>query len=85
MREDLDRAANKYADNTANLDARETRYKGFTAGAQWQREQMMKDAIEGKVVAVRTTISDRPHTYPWIMLETQLSKNDKVKVIIIKD
>lgn len=46
---------------------------------------MMKDAIEGKVVAVRTTVSDRPYTYPWIELEAQLSKNDKVKVIIIKD
>ena len=48
-------------------------------------EEMKKDAIEGKVVAVRTTMSDRLHTYPWIELETQLSKNDKVKVIIIKE
>lgn len=54
-------------------------------GAQWQREQMMKDAIEGKVVAVRNVMSDRSHTYPWIELEAQLSKNDKVKVIIIKE
>lgn len=53
--------------------------------AQWQKEQMMKDAIEGKVVAVRTTMSDKLHTYPWIELEAQLSKNDKVKVIIIKE
>lgn len=54
-------------------------------GAQWQKEQMMKDAIEGKVVAVRNTMSDKLHTYPWIELEAQLSKNDKVKVIIIKE
>ena len=53
--------------------------------AQWQREQMMKDAIEGKVVAVRNTMSDKLHTYPWVELEAQLSKNDKVKVIIIKE
>ena len=45
----------------------------------------MKDAIEGKVVAVRNTMSDKLHTYPWIELEAQLSKNDKVKVIIIKE
>ncbi len=51
--------------------------------AQWQKEQMMKDAIEGKVVAVKTTMSDRPHTYPWIEVETHLYKNDKVKVIIL--
>jgi len=82
---DLDKAANKYADNTANIDARETRYWGFTAGAHWQKEQMMKDAIEGKVVAVRNVMGDRLHTYPWIELETQLSKDDKIKAIIIKD
>lgn len=57
----------------------------FIEGAQWQREQMMKDAIEGRVVAVRNVMSDRLHTYPWIELEAQLSKNDKVKVIIIKE
>lgn len=55
------------------------------AGMMQEREQMMKDAIEGKVVAVRTTMSDKLHTYPWVELETQLSKNDKVKVIIIKE
>ena len=55
------------------------------AAVELAREELMKDAIEGKVVAVRTTTSDRPHTYPWIELEAQLSKNDKVKVIILKD
>ena len=64
----------------------ETSFKwGFEEGSRWKREQMMKDAIEGKVVAVRTTMSDKLHTYPWVELEAQLSKNDKVKVIIIKE
>ena len=63
----------------------EVRKDAFIEGAQWQKEQMMKDAIEGKVVAVRNVMSDRSHTYPWIELEAQLSKNDKVKVIIIKE
>ena len=55
------------------------------AAVELAREEMMKDAIEGKVVAVRNVMSDRSHTYPWIELEAQLSKNDKVKVIIIKE
>lgn len=49
------------------------------------KKELMKDAVEGKVVAVRKVMSDRLHTYPWIELEAQLSKNDKVKVIIIKE
>lgn len=55
------------------------------AAVELAREEFKKDAIEGKVVAVRTTMSDKLHTYPWIELEAQLSKNDKVKVIIIKE
>lgn len=55
------------------------------AAVELAREEFKKDAIEGKVVAVRTTMSDKLHTYPWVELEAQLSKNDKVKVIIIKE
>jgi len=55
------------------------------AAVELAREEMKKDAIEGKVVAVRNTMSDKLHTYPWVELEAQLSKNDKVKVIIIKE
>lgn len=96
--EDLEKASEEYAyTNWESDDYHEGASEGkpfdaightqkcFIDGAQWQKEQMMKVVAEGKVVAVRTTVSDRPHTYPWIELEAQLSKNDKVKVIIIKE
>lgn len=94
--EDLEQAANRYAKEEYNRknpvtlpdrcrDCYAPIMYAFKAGEEWQREQMMKDAIEGKVVAVRNVMSDRLHTYPWIEIEAQLSKNDKVKVIIIKE
>ena len=49
------------------------------------KKELMKGAIAGKVVAVRNVMSDRMHTYPWIEVEAQLPKNDRVKVIIIKE
>ena len=53
--EDLDNAANDWCDkNSQNVYWRILQGPAFVAGAQWQKEQMMKDAIEttidGKVV-----------------------------------
>lgn len=53
---DLDEAANKYEngyfDNCSA--AKRASYHGFVAGAKWQKEQIMDEAIEGEVQVVTT-------------------------------
>ena len=56
--------------------------RGFKAGAQWQREQMMAKAVDGLVVCDNLT-----HGYKDILMEipSYLNVDDEVKVIIIKE
>lgn len=85
--EELDRAAYRYADCTANLDARETRFRGFTAGAEWQKEQMMKDAISGIIFGSR--YFRQKNISLTNLSEEQYDKlkdfGERIKVIIIKE
>ena len=59
----------------------EVRKDAFIAGAQWQREQMMKDAIEVRINR------DRLYNLKPIIHEKYLDYKigDKVKIIIIKE
>lgn len=53
----------------------------FIAGAEWQNEQMMKDAVDYKIV-------NNLAAYPVIYYEVKhlgLKYGDKVKIIIIKE
>ena len=77
--EELEEAANKYADKHPTCGLAK---QSFKAGAQWQKEQMMKDAID--TVMVYDDLND---LVPGI---EDLSINgytvgDKVKVIIVKE
>lgn len=45
---DLEKAAGNYAFTMSGEDE-VLKYKAFKAGAQWQKEQMMKDAVEREV------------------------------------
>ena len=44
--DELEEAAEKYANNTANLDSVETRLKAFRAGAKWEYGKMVEKGIE---------------------------------------
>ena len=53
----------------------------FIAGANWQKEQMMKDAIEARVISnegISCPILNEIH-------RLGLEEGDKVKLIIVKD
>lgn len=55
--------------------------KNFIAGAEWQKEQMMKEAVDYKIV-------NNLAAYPVIYYEVDhlgLKYGDKVKMIILKD
>ena len=61
--------------------------KGIELGANWQKEQMVKQSVDGKVIAKFPLASDPFYNDVEIYLNFTigLSEGDKVKVIIIKD
>lgn len=90
-RKELDEAAEEYAKTTFkkpysdNPDEEVTivepdKYVGFIAGAKWDREQMLKEAVEGEVVL---------NPFPTIFLDDcedyDFKDNDKVRIIIVKE
>ena len=54
--------------------------EAFIAGAEWQKEQMLKDAVEGKVF-----MSFAPGHNQMVMADVDLPTNTKVKLIIVKE
>lgn len=85
--EDLEEAAEEHIRKVADAVRRrgwdlETQdiADAFGAGAEWQKEQMMKDAVEGKVF-----MSFAPGHNQMVMADVDLPVNTKVKLIIIKE
>ena len=80
--EELNKAAEEYADNEMMSGLAE---RAFKAGAEWMREQMMKEAKDGYVSAIIIhNDGDEEHyavTYP--NGERPHSITDKVKIIIL--
>ena len=88
--EDLEQAAKKYAEEEYpwqhGYESWDSPIKDFKAGAQWQREQMMRGAIECNIDYYDGSILDCTQK----QLDDALEKNgikvgDKVKLIIIKE
>ena len=80
--EDLEEAANLYA-NKQGLELKPFARRFFIAGAQWQKEQMMKSAIDGEVTK---------DFYQNLVVRGELPPNknhdfcfgDKVKIIVTR-
>lgn len=83
---DLEEAADKYAKKTMKIVANGLfdnvgRANGFIAGAKWDREQVMKEAVE-------TVVSLEAGGFPVVEFgvgKFGLKVGDKVKVIIVKE
>ena len=86
----LDEAAKEYAKTTFkkphsdNPDEEITivepdKYAGFIAGAKWDKEQMMSNAVEGTVYG--------NGVYTWVAgdIPSQFKYGDKVRIIIVKE
>lgn len=88
----LDEAAKEYAKTTFkkphsdNPDEEVTivepdKYAGFIAGAKWDKEQMMSNAVEGYVTLTLTGVRTVAAT---IKGEDNIGLGDKVRVIVCK-
>lgn len=77
--EDLEEAASKYM----REDFHERSRADFKAGAEWQKQQMMKDAVYGYV----SLCHDYPHRRSLVAIEDGLVNYkyaEKIKIIICK-
>lgn len=83
--EDLEEAAKKYADEEEYGDDVYYSIKAtFKEGANWQKEQMIKDAINAEVAIPVYEGKDLKLTQ-LVTTDVKLNTGDKVKLIIIKD
>lgn len=85
--DELEKAADKYSqsihsDYSNDMFDGHNIYDAVIYGAQWQKQQMMKGAVEGLVVCEELT-----HYYKDIVMPIPdyLKVGDKVKLIIIKE
>ncbi len=89
----LEEVAEEWAENEAygKSDAEfEMAYKGFIAGAEWQKSQMLKDAyVESLIVEdgrIELGGDPLPCLNPIILLPyPQFKPGDKVRIIIVKE
>lgn len=80
--EDLEEAANDYAHDIVHDDVFET----FKAGARWQKQQMMKDAVDAECDVILLEEGDElQYSVLYPIGKRPYNKGDKVKVIIIKE
>lgn len=80
--EDLEEAAKDYTDSSEWLIGENLEHidAAFIAGAKWQKEQIMKEAVEGKVF-----MSFAPGHNQMAMADVDLPTNTKVRIIIVKE
>lgn len=77
----LNKASEEYAFDVKAKPFGNLVKEAFKAGAQWQKEQMMKDAVEG---TVHNFSSNKPH--PTVLVDAKgFNQGDKVRIIIIKE
>ena len=63
---------------------------GIIEGAEWQKEQMLKEAVEGKVVELGETYKDlsisvKAKELNEVLQPLGLKDGDKVKIVIVKE
>ena len=73
-----------------SLDIKPQVKEDFKAGAEWQKKQMMKEAVEGEVIKTDKHTSVRykafygTDRYFYGIADKQFKPGDKVRIIIVK-
>ena len=87
--EGLDEAAWKYCEYSKDVEIYhdESMYVGFQAGAEWDREQMMKDAVEGDIGMILhdKTADLFVRSKGYLPKSLGIKCDDKVRIIIVKE
>lgn len=87
----LEEAAYKYSfDSKPSIYGQVDVIDAFIAGAEWQKEQMMKEAVEGKVIKTDKHTSVRYKSfygtdrYFYGIADKQFKPGNKVRIIVLK-
>ena len=86
---DLEEAAEKYSKERAEGHILYDWVHAFIAGAKWQKEQMMKEAVEGEVCIPNVWVEHKEGKE--LVVRAEISKElgfkfgDKVRIIIVKE
>ena len=81
MSEDLEQASERYACRYADSKYGHDKIKkAYTAGAQWQEEQMLAKAIDGEVGYWNIR-----GLFVNMEMPSELEEGDKVKLVIVKE
>lgn len=83
-------AAEKYAIKTMKIISNGMfdnvgRAEGFIAGAKWDREQMMKEAVEGEIFDDYDKDTCEHHLTILSTVPSGYKDGDKVKIIVIHE
>lgn len=76
----LEEAAEEYIKDGRYLPEAFVVRPAFKAGAKWQKSQMLKDAVEGRVF-----MSFAPGHNQMVMADVDLPTNTKVRIVILKE
>lgn len=76
----LDEATETYSKEVSNGHSYRDLICGFKAGAKWQKSQMLKDAVEGRVF-----MSFAPGHNQMVMADVDLPTNTKVRIVVLKE
>ncbi len=82
----LEEAAEKYAEPYISTVADNVKW-AFKAGAEWQKSQMLKDAVEGEALVgyfSKPSIAIDQSSAQWRNIMKKFVNGDKVKVIVLK-
>ena len=82
-KEKMEEAAKTYAKKESHGYEPCNIVKTFKAGAQWQKEQMMKGAVEGRLGS--TVTGSEQYVSAYVGYGEYGKDGDEVKVIIIKE
>ena len=91
--EELDKAADDYARDTIPMTDEEYidggKRSAFIAGANWMREQMMKEAVEGEVCIPNVWVEHKEGKE--LVVRAEIGKElgfkfgDKVRIVVVKE
>lgn len=78
----LEEAAEEYADGIIHIEDALMCKAAYIAGAEWQKEQMLKDAVEGEVYLYHSYNRDATAILVDIPKE---NLGDKVRIVVLKE
>lgn len=87
LSEEPDKSLEEAANEFANQDCVTfiSRKKGFIAGAEWQKEQMLKDAVEAYVNTYESIQGGSYVEFVADIPASNFKEKDKVRIVVLKE